>query len=308
MQNLPSPQGLEWTILGLLKWSTGYFTSHDIDSPRATAEILLAHALNLKRIDLYLRYDQPLLKTELSAYKLLIKRRIRREPVAYITGTKEFWSNKLSISPDVLIPRPDTECLVETALKYLDSVCDPNVLQSECLPKGKVLELGVGSGAVVVALASERPLYRYVATDVSMKAILIARQNAGNHKVNSRIQFVAGDWLEAFSPHIPSFDMILSNPPYIPSGEIPYLQAEVAEFEPCLALDGGADGLFAIRRIISTAHSLLKPGGRLLLEIGCSQAADVVKIIRASGDYASFHVVQDYAGHDRVVVMQTSLE
>ncbi len=305
MQNLPSPQGLEWTILGLLKWSTGYFTSHDIDSPRATAEILLAHTLNLKRIDLYLRYDQPLLKTELSAYKSLIKRRISREPVAYIIGTKEFWSKELSVGPDVLIPRPDTECLVETALKYLDAVRDPHVLQSEGLLEGKVLELGVGSGAVVVALASERPLYRYVATDVSMKAILAARQNAGKHKVNNRIQFVAGDWLEAFSPHIPSFDMILSNPPYIPSGEIPELQPEVAQFEPRLALDGGEDGLSAIRRIISMAHLLLKPGSRLLLEIGCSQAADVVRMIQASGYYASSHVVQDYAGHDRVVVMQT---
>ena len=298
----------EWTILSLLKWSTGYFKSHDIDSPRATAEILLAHALNLKRIDLYLRYDQPLLKTELAAYKSLLKRRTGREPVAYITGVREFWSGAFSVGPDVLIPRPDTECIVETALNFLTSSMYPDATDDERPLRGWVLELGVGSGAIVVTLASERPFCRYVATDISMNAVLTARRNAESRGVGGQIQFVAGDWLEMVSPKTPLFDMILSNPPYIPSGEIPELQPEVARFEPRLALDGGADGLSAVRRIIYSAHRVLNPGGRLLLEIGCSQAQDVVKIIESSQSYATFRVIQDYAGHDRVVVMQTYSE
>ncbi len=162
MQNPPGPREAEWTILSLIKWATGYFTSHGIDSPRATAEILLATLLNLKRIDLYLRYDQPLLKSELSEFKSLIKRRINREPVAYIIGKKEFWSLDLEVNPNVLIPRPDTETLVEAALNCLGPADSPPD------PAGQVLELGTGSGAIVLALASERPAYRYIATDISL--------------------------------------------------------------------------------------------------------------------------------------------
>ena len=297
MQNPPGPREAEWTILNLLKWATGYFTSHGIDSPRATAEILLATLLNLKRIDLYLRYDQPLLKSELSEFKSLIKRRVNREPVAYIIGKKEFWSLDLEVNPNVLIPRPDTETLVEAALSCLGPVDSPPD------SAGQVLELGTGSGAIVLALASERPAYRYVATDISMKAIGIAQINARRHRLASVVQFVAGNWLDPFSPNEPVFEMILSNPPYIPSEDIAGLQPEVNRFEPLLALDGRSDGLHAIRQIIFSAHPLLKPQGVLLLEMGFNQKEAVIQLIQHCGHYHPFQIIKDYAGHDRVVVM-----
>jgi len=297
MQNPPVPREAEWTILSLIKWATGYFTAHGIDSPRATAEILLATLLNLKRIDLYLRYDQPLLNSELSGFKSLIKRRINREPVAYIIGKKDFWSLELEITPDVLIPRPDTETLVEAALSCLGPADAPPD------PAGQVLELGTGSGAIVLALASERPAYRYIATDISLCSLQVARKNARRHQLDAAVQFVAGNWLDPFSPDRPVFDMIVSNPPYIPSGDIPGLQPEVSRFEPMLALDGRSDGLHAIRRIIFSAHSLLKPQGVLLLEMGFNQKSAVAEVIQECGRYPRFHFLKDYAGHNRVVVI-----
>ncbi len=302
MQNPPGPSEVEWNILSLLKWATGYFTSHGIDSPRASAEILLATLLNLKRIDLYLRYDQPLLKSELSGFKSLIKRRVNREPVAYIIGKKEFWSLDLEVNPDVLIPRPDTETLVEAALNCLTPVDSPRD------SAGQVLELGTGSGAIVLALASERPAYRYIATDISLKAIGVARTNAMRHQLSSVVSFVAGNWLDPFSPNMPVFDMILSNPPYIPSEDIAGLQPEINQFEPLLALDGRSDGLHAIRQIIFSAHTLLKPQGVLLLEIGFNQKKAVIQLIQHCGHYHPFEIIKDYAGHDRVVVMYKSGE
>jgi len=297
MQNPPGPREAEWTILSLIKWATGYFTSHGIDSPRATAEILLATLLNLKRIDLYLRYDQPLIDSELSGFKSLIKRRINREPVAYIIGKKDFWSLDLEVNPNVLIPRPDTETLVEAALSCLEPA-DPLLN-----PAGLVLELGTGSGAIVLALASERPAYRYVATDISLSALQVARKNARRHQLDAAVQFVAGNWLDPFSPNKPVFDMIVSNPPYIPSGDISGLQPEVSRFEPLLALDGRSDGLHAIRQIIFSAHPRLKPQGVLLLEMGFNQKEAVIELIQQSGYYHPFQIIKDYAGHDRVVVM-----
>jgi release factor glutamine methyltransferase len=297
MQMPPIPRETEWTILNLLKWATGYFTSHGIDSPRITAEMLLAYLLNLKRIDLYLRYDQPLQKSELAEFKTLIKRRVNREPVAYIVGKKEFWSLELEVNPNVLIPRPDTETLVETALSHLPTA------DGSPEPAGLVLELGTGSGAIVLALATERPTCRFIATDVSRKAIDTARANALRHHLESTIQFIVGNWLEPFSSCEPIFDMIVSNPPYIPSGNIRRLQPEVCRFEPLQALDGRSDGLDAIRKILFSAHPLLKPQGVILLEMGFDQKAAVTDLIQSCGHYPRFHFVKDYAGHDRVVVM-----
>ena len=165
MQN-QSNRERQWTILSLIQWTTSYFKSHHIENPRADAEILLAHALNLERIDLYLRYDQPLNHGELSRFKILIKRRIQREPIAYITGTKEFWSLDFHVTTDVLIPRPETECLVEKALVGLSGENRLNIL-----------ELGTGSGAITIALASEKPNHHYMASDQSMYAARLAMEN-----------------------------------------------------------------------------------------------------------------------------------
>ena len=178
MQNQSKLKPPEWTIIKLVQWTTTYFDNHGIDSPRATAEILLAHVLNTKRIDLYLRYDQPLIPAETERFKALIKRRLNREPVAYILESKEFWSMVLRVTRDVLIPRPETECLVEKSLEML--ALDSNM-------KSKlILELGTGSGAVILALASENPRHSYWATDISINAVRVARQNAIQNELNGK--------------------------------------------------------------------------------------------------------------------------
>lgn len=292
MLNQPKPSSSEWTILKLLKWTASYFKSHDIDSPRATAEILLAHALKLRRIDLYLLHDQPLSSPELARFKALIKRRIKREPVAYIVGSKEFWSLELSVTQDVLIPRPETECLVEAVLSMLP----------EASPGPKyILELGTGSGAIILALASERPNHLFFASDHSIKAVKLALQNANRHNLAGKINFFAGDWLRPLNANYHPFDIIVSNPPYIQTGVIPKLQPEIYQYEPVMALDGDQDGLYSLRYIISQAHIYLNKGGGLLLEIGHDQKDDVREIIESCGYYEDPVFMKDYSGNDRVV-------
>ena len=285
-----------WTIIKLIRWATSYLKTHDIDSPRATGEILLAHALNVKRIDLYLNYDQPLVADELNTFKMLIKRRIRREPVAYILGTKEFWSMDLKITQDVLIPRPETECLVEVALKYLSQI--PSV-QTQ-----RILELGTGSGAIILALVSQQPRHLYFASDYFKKAAALASRNAARNDFAGRINFFVGDWLTPLNPEKSGFDMIVSNPPYIPSRVIDTLQPEIRCFEPHAALNGDHDGLSCYRKIIGNAHIYLKPHGLLLLEIGHEQKDDILRIATACDVYEDFNHAEDYIGYDRVVWMR----
>ena len=285
----------QWTIIKLLRWATPYLEGHDIDSPRATGEILLAHALKCERIDLYLNHDQPLNGDELQAFKSLIQRRVRREPVAYIVGTKEFWSLDFEVTRDVLIPRPETECLVETVLEVLSG---PALSQS-----WRILELGTGSGAITIALASQQPRHRYFASDRSIRAVRVAQRNARRHKLGESIHFFAADWLTALNRKTAAFDVIVSNPPYIPSPDIKGLQPEIHDFEPLAALDGDDDGLGCYRKILGAAHQFLKPGGVLLLEIGYDQQDAVHRIAADDGHYDTFGSGKDYAGYDRIVWM-----
>ncbi len=293
--NVSNQADTKWTIIKLLRWATPYLEHHDIDSPRATGEILLAHALQCERIDLYLKYDQPLNAEELQAFKYLIQRRVRREPVAYILGMKEFWSLDLEVTRDVLIPRPETECLVEAALKILSG--------SRLSHPGSILDLGTGSGAIVIALASEKPGHRFFASDRSLQAIRVAQGNARRHKLDEAIHFFTADWLTALNPNTSAFDMIVSNPPYIPSSLIQGLQPEIHDFEPLEALDGNDDGLECYHKILGSAHRFLTPGGVLLLEIGHDQQNAVRRIAVDCGHYDKFDSGKDYAGHDRVVWM-----
>jgi len=286
----PEPR---WTILKLLKWTTDYFKSHDIESPRADAEVLLAEALQIGRIDLYVRYDQPLTTDELSLYKSMIKRRVRREPVAYIVGVKEFWSMDLRVSGDVLVPRPETECLVEKALSLI-----PEDVEL------KILEIGTGSGAIALALTSERPRCRIIASDLSTKALDTAGKNAGIHGLSERIHFLCGSGSQPFKEDGRPFDLILSNPPYIRTDEIEGLQPEIVRYEPRMALDGGLDGLGCIREIIGSAHRFLKPQGYLLLEIGYDQRTGVEKIAQSVGRYGTVSIEKDYSGNDRVALIR----
>jgi release factor glutamine methyltransferase len=299
MQNQQTPKAPEWTILKLLKWATPYFKSHDIDSPRATAEILLAHVLKIERIDLYLRYDQPVFSNELAQFKVLIKRRISREPLAYIVGIKEFWSMDFSITKDVLIPRPETEHLVEAVLRLL-----PEDSNSGSSPEPKrIFELGTGSGAIILALASTRTNNLFYASDRSFKAVALARQNARHHRLEKRVNFFCADWFAPLRNGISRFDMIISNPPYIPTRDLHRLQPEIYKFEPISALDGDTDGLGCLKHIINNAHLYLNRRGRLMLEIGHDQKNDVRKMIDSCRNYENIVFTKDYSGYDRVVQM-----
>jgi release factor glutamine methyltransferase len=293
--NLTKPDNNSWTIIKLLQWAASYFKTHGIDSPRATGEILLAHALKCERIDLYLKYDQPLLDDELKTFKILVQRRIKREPVAYILGVKEFWSLDFEVTEDVLIPRPETECLVEAALERLS--------RRSSSQHWRILDVGTGSGAIAVALASQQPRHTYFASDKSVQAVKVARRNARRHNLDEMIHYFSADWLTSLNRKTAAFDMIVSNPPYIPTRVIEALQPEIHDYEPLAALDGNDDGLGCYKEIIDAAHRFLNPGGVLLLEIGYDQLDDVSRIASNSGHYADFHSRQDYAGHDRVVWM-----
>ena len=299
MQNRIPSNRPEWTIIKLIKWATAYFKSHDIEGPRTSAEILLAHILGVKPIDLYLRYDQPLQSDELSAFKVLLKRRIDREPVAYIVGQKGFWSIDLAVTNDVLIPRPETECLVEFALEALP--------QEETSTEKRLLELGTGCGAIILSLAFQQPDHLYFASDVSLNAIGIAQANARRYCLEDKVHFFCGNWLSPLDPNSDFFDMILSNPPYIRSADMEKLQPEIQAYEPAIALDGGADGLCCVRRVIDQAYRYLKPRGVLMLEIGHDQKDDVYRLMRECGRYENFLCKKDYRGHDRVIRMRKKM-
>ncbi len=287
------PPAIEWNIQKVLEWTTTHFKSHQIDSPRITAEVLLAHALRFKRIDLYLRYDQPLSAGELAAFKELVRRRLRHEPVAYITGQKEFWSLNFAVSPAVLIPRPDTECLVEAALAFLP--------KAEASNSKRILELGTGSGAIIAVLALERPGHVFFALEKSRAAIGQAQANCIALGVGDTIHLFCSDWFAALKQSMRPFDLILSNPPYIARGDISSLSPEITDFEPRLALDGDLDGLSALRQIIYSAPQWLKPGGKLLLEIGFDQGPAVEEIARQCREYDQTACLKDYGGRDRVM-------
>ncbi len=298
----PENKKKNWTILSLLTWTASYFKSHAIDSPRLTAEMLLAHCLEVKRLDLYLQYDRPLEKQELDLFKPLIKRRIQNEPVAYIIGQKGFFESDFEVSRDVLIPRPDTECIVEEALRVLSDNALSNNFKT-------VLELGTGSGAIIVSLAKAMPDHRFVASDISLKALAVAQKNA-RAICEANIEFCAGEWFSCFSKQA-QFDLIVSNPPYIRSRDIGTLQPEIYLFEPMLALDGGADGLDCYRLILEKAHHYLFPGGMLLLEIGFDQRPGICEIVENFSNHSNYlapEFIKDLAGHDRVAIIKKSID
>jgi release factor glutamine methyltransferase len=300
MQNQPTSTDPEWTIIKLLKWTISYFESRDIDDPRIEAEVLLAHALQMQRIELYLKHDQPLSNGELSRFKELIKRRINREPVAYIVGSKEFWSMNFMVTKDVLIPRPETEFLVETAIKLLPK----DSASHATLGPMQILELGTGSGAVVLAIASMRPCHIFYASDRTKAAVNLAKKNAKQHGFENRIGFICGDWFGPFKRKSPVFDMIISNPPYIPNRMIGKLQPEIVKYEPISAIDGSEDGLSCLRHIINNAHLYLQQKGHLLLEIGHDQRNNIQNIVDQCSKYENVVYTKDYSGHDRVVQMR----
>jgi release factor glutamine methyltransferase len=241
-----------WCIKALLETATGYLSEKGIENPRLNAEVLLAHQLHLKRISLYLNFDQPLTEEEVSGYRNLIRRRLKREPLQYITGNQEFWSLPFKVNPHVLIPRPETEILVEQAITLAGTF--------EELPL-RILELGTGSGVISVSLAKEISEAFILATDISGAALDVARQNARRHDVFDRITFLQGNLFEPLTKEGALFHVIASNPPYVCTHEIEGLLPEVALHEPKTALDGGKDGMDFLKIFICQAPQFSAPGG-----------------------------------------------
>lgn len=281
------------TLIEILTAATKHLQASGSDTPRLDAEVLLGHVLGLERIQLYVQHDRPLVPEELNAYRRVIARRARREPVAYIVGMKEFRSLTFRIDRRVLVPRPETEILVEEALRELEA-------RFPAERHGRVADVGTGSGAIAVAMAKERAALHIVATDVDPAALDLARENVRLHSLSDRVELRRGDLLAPLAAE--RFWAVVSNPPYIAESEWGDLPPEVRVYEPKGALLAGKDGLAVIRRLVDEAPGVLVPGGFLALEIGAGQAEAVVALARERG-YASWRVVKDLAGRDRVVVL-----
>ena len=283
-----------WTILRVLTWTTGRFQRDGLASPRLDAEILLAHCLGVDRVRLYVEHDKPLHPDELVRFRAAVRRRLAREPVAYITGTREFWSMPLQVDKHVLIPRPETEVLEEQAIEMLGQMrVDVPV----------VVDVGTGSGAVALALAREVSGARVMATDIAPRALEVAAANA--IRLGLVVTFYQGDLLDALPREVEDIDLVVANPPYVSTAELDRLEPEIARWEPRQALDGGADGLAVYRRLIRQVINRLAPGGAVAFEIGAEQATDVRGLLAGSG-FGEVVVRQDLAGLDRVVVARTS--
>lgn len=282
-----------WTISQILDETRKYFSAKGIDSARLDAEILLAHVLHVDRIRLYTDYDRPLVASELSCYREFVKRRAKREPVAYITGEKEFWSIDFQVNADVLIPRPDTEILVETALEIFKADFSNRSVS--------VLEIGTGSGAISVSLARDWPAANFITTDISYCAVTVAQKNIFEYNLQNRIRLVCADGLSAFGRKS-LFDVIVSNPPYIPTGSISGLQPEITMFEPGSALDGGMDGLDFYRKTLKSGYVNLKKGGYVILEIGSGQGEAIYRLFSESGIFSQVQIRKDYSDQDRVLI------
>jgi len=277
------------TVHGILNESTKALEAADIPSARLDAEVLLSFCLNCDRLEFYKNPDMPISETKLSAFRNLIARRLQWEPVAYITGRKEFWSFALEVNSAVLIPRPDTEIIVEEALDVYRNF--------NSLPV-RILDIGTGSGAIALALACEITEAKVVATDISIAALNLAQKNAATLGLKERIDFRQGN---LFEPVEGLFDIIVSNPPYIAVAEYEELPVSVRVFEPSEALLSGVSGLEFYEKLIYQAPGFLQKNGWLLLEIGAKQEAGVRVIMEASGCYDSVEMRRDYAGLPRVI-------
>jgi release factor glutamine methyltransferase len=280
--------GDAWTIARVLRWAAEDFAKRKSPSPRLDAEVLLANALGTDRVRLVIESERELEPAELGLYRSLIERRRRGEPVAYILGRREFFGLNFVVDKRALVPRPDTETLVEVALERTRP-------RSQY---GRALDLCTGSGCVAVAFAKTRPTWRVTATDISTDALSLAWENARRLGVAFSLATIPGD---LFAPvENERFELVLANPPYIPSADIATLDPDVREFEPHHALDGGADGLDLVRAVVSSAPRHLVPGGVLAVEVGFDQAPRTRALFEAAG-FTAIESRRDYGGHERVV-------
>lgn len=294
---LPQLLTNSWTIDKLINWSTEYLEQKGIDSSRLNAEVLLSHLLGVERVELYLNPDRSISQTHFSEFKSLIVRRGQREPLQHLIGKQEFWSRDFKINEDVLIPRPETEILVEEAVKIMSK-------ESSSISQPRILDMGTGCGVIAISLAKELESAWILATDISKSALGIARENAARHQVKERILFLCADLFNSLRKGYFYFNLIVSNPPYIPSGGFNQLEPEVRDYEPRQALNGGEEGLEFLREIAKQADKFLLPAGWLLLEVGEGQAKKVVGFLKESGRYRTPTIINDYADRQRVVRAQ----
>ncbi|MBI3070868.1 MAG: peptide chain release factor N(5)-glutamine methyltransferase [Deltaproteobacteria bacterium] len=279
-----------WTVGRVLLWTAERFGRAGVDAPRLTAELLLARALGCERIALYTGFDRVPTGDERATMRGFVDRRLAHEPTAYILGEREFWSRPFEVTRDTLIPRPETETLVEAVLARLGN------------ERARVIDVGTGSGAIAVTLAAERRAWRVVASDIERGALRVAMRNAARHGVGERVMFIESDLLTAFR-HDALFDAVVSNAPYVIDVETAGLAPEVRDFEPRRALvGGGPDGLDVIRGLIAEVWRVLRPGGVLALEVGAGQAVGVSGILSRSGGFCDVEAVGDFAGIERVVI------
>ncbi len=306
------------TILEVINKTTPYFEKQGVESPRLTIELLLAHLLKKKRLQLYLEFERELDEATLEALRGMVKRRVAGEPLQYITGEAEFCGLKLLVDKRVLIPRPETELLVEVVGKRLKTGDRRQETEAGAGKKTedggerardkreetkvRIVDVGTGSGCIAIALAKKFPEAEIVALDASREALEVARGNAKLHQVEKNIRFLESDLLDVLPDSFVT-DVVVSNPPYIADGEMAKLPKEVRDFEPVTALQAGEDGLKVIRRLVIMAKRILSPSGFMALEIGAGQRAAVEGFFGQQG-YEVVEVVKDLQGHERVIVAQ----
>jgi release factor glutamine methyltransferase len=284
----------------LLAKAETVLAERSIETARLDAEVMLGHALGLTRAGVYTHLATSLAPCQCERFWDLVQRRAQREPLSYITGVREFWSLELLVTPEVLIPRPETELVVDTGLQLL----------SRSQSRGRktyglrILDIGTGSGCLAVVLAKELPEAEVWAIDIEPAALTVAQHNAQRHQVSRRIHFQQSDLFSSLSSTEEQFDLIVSNPPYIARSALSTLQPEVRDWEPRTALDGGDDGLDFYRRLVNETPSYLRSGGWLVMEVGAGQASDVLSLLHSDGNWhwPERFSVQDYAGHERVIV------
>lgn len=281
-----------WTIQKLLSWITGYFTEKSIDSPRLSAELILCHVLKMQRIELYMHFEKRIEQSDLALLRSYVKRASDHEPIAYLVGLTEFYSMEIKVSPDTLIPRPETELLVQRAIDFLRTVENPYVC-----------DLCTGSGCIAIAVGAGVEAAHLIATDICDKALAVASDNVTFHKLTERVKLLCGDLFEPIISGLDEtrFDLIVSNPPYVATDEYEQLDKNVKAFEPKLALEAGPDGLDVYKRIIAGAPEHLKPAGRLMMEIGYKQGPAIKELLESSGSFKDITIEKDFAKHDRIV-------
>ena len=286
-----------WTIARLLSWTTDFFREHGIENPRLDAEVLLGAVLGKDRMYLYVHFDEPLEPVELARFRSYVKERAAHVPLAYVLGRREFMGLDFRVTRDTLIPRPDTEVLVQCAVDFL------RARAAEGRDDLALADIGTGTGAIALSVLHYTEGTRADAVDISPAAAEVARENAERLNLTERIEIHEGDLTAPLAGR--SYDVILSNPPYIPSADIAGLMPEVCRYEPHLALDGGHDGLDIYRRLAADAPPMLKDGGVLAVEVGIGEAHDVAALMEAHPRIVRTEIRRDLGGIERVVVGYT---